>query len=109
MAIESGAWGLSSETITRLQQVFERHPEVESALLYGSRAKGNYRKGSDIDLTLIGPELQPLHLIQIETEIDELLTPYSFDLSIYSELESPELLDHIERVGVEFYRRGASL
>jgi len=105
MTAESGRWGLSHNTIAQVHGVLSRHPEVERALLYGSRAKGNYRPGSDIDLTLVGETLQPNQLIRIETEIDGLLTPYTFDLSIYDKLESPELIEHIARVGVEFYRK----
>lgn len=95
--------GLSSATITALQQVFSQHTEVEQALLYGSRAKGNFRKGSDIDLTLLGEKLDYHMLSRIETEIDDLLLPYSIDLSLFRQIDNPDLLDHIRRVGLIFY------
>lgn len=95
--------GLSSATIAALQQVFSQHSEVEQVLLYGSRAKGTARKGSDIDLTLLGDQLDYRLLNRIETEIDDLLLPYSLDLSLFKQIDNPDLLDQIRRVGLIFY------
>ncbi len=101
-------FGLNDRTIEQLQAVFARYPQVEKAILYGSRAKGNYRKGSDIDLTLCGgSDLNMTVLYQIIDEIDDLLLPYIVDLSIYDHIEDPDVLDHIRRVGVLFYSNEA--
>jgi predicted nucleotidyltransferase len=81
------------------------HPEVEVAILYGSRALGRHRPGSDIDLTLEGPALEGRVLALIDTELDDLLLPWRFDLSIRHQLRSAPLIDHIARVGVPVYRR----
>jgi predicted nucleotidyltransferase len=81
------------------------HPEVEAAILYGSRALGRHRPGSDIDLTLEGPALEGRVLALIDTELDDLLLPWRFDLSIRHQLRSAPLIDHIARVGVPVYRR----
>jgi len=99
------SFGLKENTIAAIQQVFKRHPEVEQVLLYGSRAKGCHRKGSDIDLTLQGETLSYAQINRIETEIDDLLLPYTCDLSVYAQIDNPDLLDHIRRVGQVFYRR----
>jgi predicted nucleotidyltransferase len=99
-------FGLSLETIASIQAVFEQHPQVRQVLLYGSRAKGNYRNGSDIDLTLLGNKLTLNDtLYPIMDEIDELDLPYSFDLSIFEQLDDTEFLDHIKRIGLVFYQR----
>lgn len=98
-------YGLKDKTLQQLQAVLRRHPEVEEAILYGSRAKGNYRPGSDIDLTLKGTELTLQRLNAIERELDDLLLPYEIDLSNYHSIENPELLDHIKRVGVALYTK----
>lgn len=74
-------FGLPKKTINSLNQVFSKFPKVEQVILYGSRAKGNYRDGSDIDLTLKGNNLS----------LDDLL-----------KIENPDFLEHIERVGVLF-------
>jgi uncharacterized protein len=96
-------YGLSPETISSIQGVLANHPHVQQAILYGSRAKGNERPGSDIDLTLKGERLSYDELNQIAWELDELCLPYKIDLSLYALLDHVELLAHIDRVGVLFY------
>lgn len=95
--------GLSDETVRRMVTVFSHYPEIEKAVLYGSRAKGNFRNGSDIDLTLIGEKLDSKILGRIDWELDDLLLPYKIDLSLFSKLTHPELIEHIRRVGIIFY------
>jgi predicted nucleotidyltransferase len=102
-------FGLKKETIEAIREVLAKYPEVEKAILYGSRAKGNYRPGSDIDLTLIGEKLNLTILQKIENELDDLLLPYKIDLSLHKQIQNKELLEHIERVGkVLFDRKPAS-
>ncbi len=96
-------FGLKPDTISRINGVLAAYPEIEQAVLYGSRAKGNYRTGSDIDLCLKGDALTLTQLLKIENELDDLLLPYKIDLSLHHALDNPELIDHIRRVGVVFY------
>lgn len=96
-------FGLKTETIQEIQKVMAKYPEVEKVILYGSRAKGNYRPGSDIDLTLIGDDLTLTLLQKIENDIDELMLPYKMDLSLHHHIKNSALLEHINRVGVAFY------
>jgi uncharacterized protein len=98
-------YGLSQETIDRIRFVFGRFKEVEEVVLYGSRAKGNFRSGSDVDLTLKGEGLDLKLLNKIGLVVDDLLLPYTFDISIFRQIKNQDLLDHIERVGIVFYRR----
>jgi len=98
-------YGLTEATIEGICDVLSRHPAIEKAVLYGSRAKGNYKPGSDIDLTLYGPLLTNRELGTIADELDDLLLPYKIDLSIFAKLDHAELMEHIERVGVVFYQR----
>jgi len=98
-------FGLSEQTIARIGSVLARHPGVQKAVLYGSRAKGNHKPGSDIDLTLYGEELSHKEMDRILEELDELDLPYTIDLSVFGQLSHDGLRDHIERVGVEFYAR----
>ncbi len=98
-------FGLKQTTIERIRNVFLAYPEIKEVLLYGSRAMGNYRQGSDIDLTLLGDKLTYTQLSQIETELDELMLPYSIDLSLFDHIENQDLVDHIHREGKVFYHR----
>ena len=97
--------GLSDQTMERIVTALAHYPEIEQAVLYGSRAKGNYRQGSDIDLTLFGDGLNHKLLTRLDNELDDLLLPYKFDLSLFASLTHPELIDHIRRAGVVFYER----
>lgn len=94
--------GLLHTTSTAIRGVFAKHQNVEKAILYGSRALGSYRAGSDIDLTLLG-NINYQELQQLELELDDLLLPYKFDLSRFTDLDNPELVKHIERAGITFY------
>jgi predicted nucleotidyltransferase len=97
--------GLPAATVAKIHGVLSRHAEVERAILYGSRAKGNFKPGSDIDLTLAGSGLDERIRGRIDEELDDLLLPYKFDLSLFADLTHAELIDHIRRVGVVFYKK----
>jgi len=99
-------FGLKDSTHQQLISVFQTHPKIESVTLYGSRAKGNYRPGSDIDLTFTGSELTLRELNIIEQEIDDLLLPYECDLSLFEQIDNKDLRDHIVRAGKSFYLAG---
>jgi predicted nucleotidyltransferase len=101
-------FGLKPDVITQINQIFAEYPEISKAILYGSRAKGNYKNGSDIDLTLISDRLNHRQLLQIQNQIDDLLLPYSIDLSIFSAIDNLHLIEHIDRVGITFYERTTS-
>jgi len=97
--------GLDETTVERIRTVFTHFGEVEKAVLYGSRAKGSFRPGSDIDLTLFGSGLDSRMVGSIADELDDLLLPYRFDLSIFNRIVHPDLVEHIGRVGITFYER----
>lgn len=98
-------YGLKGNVINQIRQVLSRYEELEQALLYGSRAKGNFKPGSDIDLTLTGDGLNQRILNKIEDELDDLMLPYTFDLSILKQVTNPDFIDHVKRVGIVFYER----
>ncbi len=103
-------FGLKDATIQKIQSVLACYPQVEQAILYGSRAKGNYKNGSDIDLTLRGgPDLTGRVLYKIMDELDDLLLPYTIDLSLFANISDPDMIGHIQRVGVTFYQKGEAV
>ncbi len=97
--------GLTDATVAKIRGVFARFPAIERAVLYGSRARGTFKPGSDIDLTLVGEALTPKVCSDVESELDDLLLPYTIDISVFDELTNAELREHIEREGVIFYER----
>ena len=98
-------YGLSEKTIAAIQGVLIKYPGIEKVVLYGSRAKGNFRNGSDIDLVLIGEKLTLSDQFKIETELDDLLLPYKIDLVLYKQIDNRNLIDHINRVGLTFFEK----
>lgn len=98
-------YGLGADTIKKMQDVFARYPQIHNVILYGSRAKGTYHPGSDIDLTLQGYRLDLHILATIHHDLDDLLMPYTVDLSLLDTIEDKDLLDHIKRVGIDFYAK----
>ncbi len=99
-------FGLPDGTCATVRQILASYPQIEKAVLYGSRAKGNYKAGSDIDLTLFGTALNHTLLMSISTALEESDIPYTVDLSLFDQIETPTLREHIERVGQVFYERG---
>lgn len=98
-------FGLKIEVIEQIQTVLRKYKQVEKAIVYGSRAKGNFRNGSDIDLTLVGKDLTLEIQYKIMEDLEELFLPYIIDLSIFHHISNPDLVDHIERVGIVFFER----
>ena len=101
-------FGLSETICATVRRILDQHPEVEKALIYGSRAKGNYKNGSDIDLTLLGDALDYRVLSAVAGSLDDSDIPYTVDLSILEQIENLSLREHIERVGKVFYERGGA-
>ncbi len=102
---ESQDIGLSEDVINQLTLIFRQNSKIEEVILYGSRAKGNFRNGSDVDLTMVGKEISLSEQFKIENEIDDLLLPYKFDISLFHQIENPDLIDHIKRVGIPIFKQ----
>ena len=96
-------FGLKEQTINKIIKVFQSFPEIEQVILYGSRAKATNKPGSDIDLTIKGKNLNLQLINKIDLELDDLLLAYTFDISIYNQIDNSDLLEHIKRVGKDFY------
>lgn len=100
------SYGLTDNELAKLRDVFAMHPDIERVVLYGSRAMGNYKPFSDIDITLFGDRLTHDELVTITAEIDDLLLAYQCDISLFRSLRNQALTEHIKRVGIEIYHSG---
>ena len=96
-------FGLKDTTIDKINTIFVQYPAIEQVILYGSRAKGSYRNGSDIDLTIKGKALTFTELMKIESQLDDLNLPYQIDISQFDKINNLDLRMHIDRVGKLFY------
>ena len=96
-------FGLPDEVWPRLLAILTSNPKIKQLTLYGSRAKGNWRRGSDIDLCIDGADLSLRDLDEIDARIDDLLLPWKVDITVLQQIDNPDLVEHIERVGVRLY------
>jgi predicted nucleotidyltransferase len=98
-------FGISIDDWSAITQIFKSEERIQEIVLFGSRAKGNYKPGSDIDLAMKGSELTLTNLIDISTMLDGLDLPYKFDLVLFERIQEPKLTEHIERVGITIFNR----
>lgn len=98
-------FGLKNKDLERICKIFNPFPEIDSVIVFGSRSMGNFKKGSDIDLALIGNiDSSTLNRVKFLLN-EEIPLPYFFDVVIYKEIESKELKDHIDRHGMTIYQK----
>ncbi|VXA96982.1 Predicted nucleotidyltransferase [Flavobacterium sp. 9R] len=98
-------FGLLAEDIAKINRVFSDFDAIESVYVYGSRAKGNFKNSSDIDLTLVEQTMTFSDFLALENQLDDLLLPYKIDLSQKRKIANVDLLAHIDRVGQLFYTK----
>jgi predicted nucleotidyltransferase len=102
----SNRFGLTETDMETITTVLSNKPVVDKAIIFGSRAKGNYKPGSDVDIALKGNDLTFDDVAGISYLLNEETSmPYKFDLLNYHTVKEPELKEHIDRVGIEFYSR----
>lgn len=102
-------YGLTQRDMTTIQTIFETCPEVKKVYLFGSRAKGNYQLGSDVDLAIMNRGLAPRKLAALKNNFKESSLPYNIDLVDFTRLDHQKFIDHIQRVGVLFFCKGKVL
>jgi predicted nucleotidyltransferase len=101
-------FGLKDEDLITTTDILAKYSEVEKAYIFGSRAKGNYKNGSDVDIALKGEKITFKTISGISYELnEETMLPYHFDVLNYHTLNNPELVNHIDRVGICFYEKSS--
>jgi uncharacterized protein len=98
-------YGLSESDIDQVVETLQQNRNITKVVLFGSRAKGTYHAGSDVDLALFGRHLGLNDLLDLSIEIEKLNLPYMFDLILHDRIKEITLLDHIKRVGVNLFER----
>jgi len=107
MKIPSGKeiYGIKESELNQIKNIFKRYKKIDEVILFGSRAKGNYQQGSDIDLALKGKEINLDDILNLYIDTEELDLPYVIDLVIYDRVKENALTEHIDRAGIVLYRR----
>lgn len=93
-------FGLTERDLDYIINAIKSFNEIEKAAIFGSRAKGNYKPGSDIDIAIWGDNFNFDTLSALHSKLeDQSPLPYFFDIVDYTHLSSKDLKDHIDRVG----------
>mgnify|MGYP003301854438 CR=1 FL=1 len=98
-------YGLQESELQKLHELFRANGNIRQVILYGSRAKGNYKPFSDVDITLTGEHLTRTDVNRLQAALAESSLPYQFDISLFASLKSDELVDHIRRRGIVIYQK----
>lgn len=99
-------FGLRDSDILSIRNILENYPEVENAYIFGSRAKGNFKNGSDVDIAVEGPNIRFDIVLKISGVLnEETMMPYMFDVLDYHSIVNQDLTDHITKNGVLFYQK----
>jgi uncharacterized protein len=102
---EEPRYGLLESDINQVVKTLQQNRNITKVVLFGSRAKGTYHAGSDVDLALFGRHLGLNDLLDLSIEIEKLNLPYMFDLILHDRIKEITLLDQIKRVGVNLFER----
>lgn len=102
---KNSSFGLSKSDLHLILSVISKFKKIEKVVLFGSRAKGNYKKGSDIDLALFSNKLSFKELLKIKVEVNNLPLPYIIDILHFQQITNFELKEHIERIGIVLYQK----
>lgn len=100
-------YGIKEEYWNKLESVFRNHKNIEKVILYGSRAKETNRPYSDVDIILVGENIENREFCNILNEIDDLLLPFIFDISVNYTISNVNLIDSINKTGVIVYEDGS--
>lgn len=93
--------GLKDKELDQILNLLKQIKKIQKVTVYGSRAKGNFRPGSDIDLVITASNMDISELLKIENDLDDLMLPYKIDLSLFHHIEDKEILEHIKKVGID--------
>jgi uncharacterized protein len=97
-------YGIKNKSYSFIISTLKANPNIDEAILFGSRAKGNFKTGSDVDIALKGEEISMSDINELLNRFDEINMAYTIDLVIYKNIQDPLLLEHINRVGIEIYK-----
>jgi predicted nucleotidyltransferase len=102
---ENFKYGLSEFDLNNIISVLKKNSKIQRAILFGSRAKGNFHAGSDIDIALDGEDLKLDDVLNLSIELDNLTLAYKFDLIIFKRILEEKLIEHINRVGIDLFSK----
>ncbi|MDR2707020.1 MAG: nucleotidyltransferase domain-containing protein [Planctomycetaceae bacterium] len=97
--------GLTEKYRTEIRSIFASCSKIDRVLLFGSRAKGNFRRDSDVDFALEGDDLVGSDLASLNGKFEESNVPFDIDIVIRANITNQNLENQIAQYGIEFYRK----
>lgn len=101
-------FGLSQKSLSEVIGVFRNYMEIDEAKLFGSRAMGNFKNGSDIDIAILGDAISLSVILKLKNDFEESSLPYFVDIVNYNSISNPELKRHIDQNGITLYVKSDS-
>ena len=98
-------YGFSKDQLQEIVEVLAEYPEIESAVLFGSRAMDSFKAGSDVDIAIKGEKVNTSLALKVTGHFEDTNTPFFFDIIAWPTISSKELREHIQRVGEVIYCR----
>jgi len=99
-------YGLLERDLKYILEAVGKYPEIEEVIIFGSRAMGNYKKGSDVDLAIVGENVDRKTVRRLNDDLnEEYPLPYFFDVIKYKDISNQELIKHINCIGKIIYKK----
>lgn len=103
-------FGLKTQDLEFIIKTILKFPEIEKAAIFGSRAKGNHKPGSDIDIAIFGENVSFTTISKLHAILEEESPmPYFFDVFDYIHSDNKELKAHVDRVGITIYEKSGTI
>ncbi|BEP30305.1 nucleotidyltransferase domain-containing protein [Helicovermis profundi] len=99
-------YGLLKRDLDYIIKSVSKYSEIEEVIIFGSRAMGNFKKASDIDLALKGDLVDRNILRRVNEDLNEVYPiPYFLDIINYQDISNEKLKTHIDDVGKSIWHK----
>jgi len=105
MKVQTKKFGIEEEILDKIVEIFKKYKQVKKACIFGSRARGDYKRGSDVDICIWLEDDVENPIYKIEDELEEVDTILLFDIVVFSSITKESLKDSIIKEGVVIYER----
>ncbi|ENK1244263.1 nucleotidyltransferase domain-containing protein [Clostridium botulinum] len=95
--------GISLQLFEEIRNSILKNPKINKAVIFGSRARGDYKKTSDIDICIYGKDIQNMDINLLEDSLNEINTPLDFDIVYFDKISKEALKINIEKDGILIY------
>ena len=102
---DQNKFGLTERDMQTIKHIFSKYGEIKKVNLFGSRAKGSFKMGSDVDLAIMNLGVSEKTIAKLKSDFEESSLPYMIDCIDFSTLTNNDFIDHINRVGILFYEK----